>query len=61
MATRPIELILRCLPTMIKEPSIICAAATIDKDKAGKGTSFKITISKFAEKRKILAIPGSKK
>ena len=46
---------------MMKEPSIICAAATIDKDKAGKGTSFKITISRFAEKRKILAIPGSKK
>ena len=37
------------------------AIATINKEKAGKGTSFAITTSKFAEKSNTFAIPGSRK
>ena len=58
---KPIELILRCFPNMINDPNKIWATATIDKEKIGKGTSFAITTSKFAEKRNTFAIPGSKK
>ena len=58
---KPIELILRCFPNMINDPNKIWATATIDKEKIGKGTSFAITTSKFAEKRNTFAIPGNKK
>ena len=58
---KPIELILRCFPNMINDPNKIWATATIDKEKIGKGTSFAITTSKFAEKRNTFAIPGSRK
>ena len=58
---KPKELIFRCFPNMINDPNKIWATATIDKEKIGKGTSFVITTSKFAEKRIIFAIPGSRK
>ena len=58
---KPIELILRCFPNMINDPNKIWAIATTDKEKIGNGTSFAITISKFAEKRNTFAIPGSRK
>ena len=59
--TRAIELIFRCFPNIINDPHMIWAIATIDKEKVGKGTSFAITTSKFAEKRNTFAIPGSRK
>ena len=59
--TKPIELIFKCFPKIINDPNKIWATATIDKEKTGKGTSFAITTSKFAEKRNTFAIPGSKK
>ena len=58
---KPIALIFRCFPNIINDPNKICATATIDKEKTGKGTSLAITTSKFAEKRNTFAIPGSKK
>ena len=59
--TKPIELIFKCFPKIINDPNKIWATATIDKEKTGKGTSFAITTSKFAEKRNTFAIPGSRK
>ena len=58
---RTIELIRRYFPNIIKDPREIWAIATKDKEKTGNGTSLAITNSKFAEKRKTFAIPGSKK
>ena len=58
---KAIELIFRCFPIIINDPQIIWAIATTDKEKIGKGTSFAITTSKFAEKRNTFAIPGSRK
>ena len=55
------ELIFRCLPKIINDPNKIWVIATIDREKTGKGTSFAITTSKFAEKRNTFAIPGSRK
>ena len=59
--TKPIELIFKCFPKIINDPNKIWATATIDKEKTGKGTSFAITTSKFAEKRNTFATPGSRK
>ena len=61
VTAKPIELTFRCFPNIINYPNKICATATIDKEKIGKGTSLAITTSKFAEKRNTFAIPGSKK
>ena len=58
---KAIELILRCFPNIIYDPQMIWAIATTNKEKIGKGTSFAITTSKFAEKRNTFAIPGSRK
>ena len=58
---KAIELILRCFPNIIYDPQMIWVIATTDKEKIGKGTSFAITTSKFAEKRNTFAIPGSRK
>ena len=55
------ELIFRCLSNIINDPNKIWVIATIDREKTGKGTSFEITTSKFAEKRNTFAIPGSRK
>ena len=59
--TKPIELIFKYFPKIINDPNKIWAIATIDKEKTGKGTSFTITTSKFAEKRNTFAIPGNRK
>ena len=59
--TNPIERHFRCYPNITNDPHMIWAIATIDKEKIGKGTSFAITTSKFAEKRNTFAIPGSRK
>ena len=58
---KAIELIFRCFTKIINNPHMIRAIATKDKEKIGKGTSFAITTSKFAEKRNTFAIPGSRK
>ena len=58
---KAIELTFRCFPNIINDPHMIGTIATIDKEKIGKGTSFAITTSKFAEKRNTFAIPGTRK
>ena len=57
--TKPIELIFKYFPKIINDPNKIWATATIDKEKTGKGTSFAITTSKFAEKSITFEIPGN--
>tara|TARA_B100001250_G_scaffold409951_1_gene435367 strand:- start:1821 stop:2003 length:183 start_codon:yes stop_codon:yes gene_type:complete len=49
------------LPKIIDAPKINCEKITIIKEKAGKGTSLKLTISIYSENNRTFINPGIRK